>query len=175
MSIRPAWPMRTSHCSCLSQLKNGCQAIRNTLLVLVPHKGAHGTTTAVIHISILSSNFIIRYGGCLSRISSDFQGWCMSGCDPVTVEKVYIFPHTKSLCAHQPWQLHANENLTLALGNKPERSWARLPCASSHILARAHTALAKFAQHFAHKETSTMMQLDAGVCKPTMRSCEIMK
>ena len=58
MSIRPAWPMRTSPCSCLSQLKDGCQAIRNTLLVLVPHKGAHGTTTAVIQISILSSNSI---------------------------------------------------------------------------------------------------------------------
>ena len=53
MSIRPAWPMRTSHCSCLSQLKDGCQAIRNTLLVLVPHKGAHGTTTAVIQIRIV--------------------------------------------------------------------------------------------------------------------------
>ena len=58
MSIRPAWPMRTSHCSCLSQLKDGCQAIRNTLLVLVPHEGAHGTTTAVIQISVLSSDSI---------------------------------------------------------------------------------------------------------------------
>ena len=36
-------------------LKDGCQAIRNILLVLVPHKGAHGTTTAVIQISILST------------------------------------------------------------------------------------------------------------------------
>ena len=38
MSIRPTWPMRTSHCSCLSQLKDGCQAIRNILLVLVPYE-----------------------------------------------------------------------------------------------------------------------------------------
>ena len=61
MSIRPTWPMRTSHCSRLSQLKDGCQAIRNILLVLVPHKGAHGTTTAVIQISILSSNSIKKW------------------------------------------------------------------------------------------------------------------
>ena len=31
------------------------------LLVLVPHKGAHGTTTAVIQISTLSSNFIEKW------------------------------------------------------------------------------------------------------------------
>ena len=61
MSIRPTWPMRTSHCSCLSQLKDGCQAIRNILLVLVPHTGAHGTTTTVIQISILSSNSIKKW------------------------------------------------------------------------------------------------------------------
>ena len=41
-SIQPAWLMRTDLCSCLGHLQNGCEAMANSLLVLVPHEQTHG-------------------------------------------------------------------------------------------------------------------------------------
>ena len=44
MSIRPAWPMRTIHCTCLNQLKDSCQTIRNVTMAY-PHLDDHLKTS----------------------------------------------------------------------------------------------------------------------------------
>ena len=41
-SIQPAWLMRTDLCSCLGHLQNGCEAMANSLLALMPHEQTHG-------------------------------------------------------------------------------------------------------------------------------------
>ena len=39
-AIQPAWLMRTDLCSCLGHLQNGCEAMANSLLVLMPHSAS---------------------------------------------------------------------------------------------------------------------------------------
>ena len=51
-SIQPAWLMRTDLCSCLGHLQNGCEAMANSLLVLMPQR--HGAFSILKQIGILS-------------------------------------------------------------------------------------------------------------------------
>ena len=37
-SIQSAWLMRTDLCSCLGHLQHGCEAMADSLLVLMPHE-----------------------------------------------------------------------------------------------------------------------------------------
>ena len=53
-SIQPAWLMRTDLCSCLGHLQNGCEAMANSLLVLMPHEQTHGAFSILKQIGILS-------------------------------------------------------------------------------------------------------------------------
>ena len=53
-SIQPAWLMRTGLCSCLGHLQNGCEAMANSLLVLMPHEQTHGAFSILKQIGILS-------------------------------------------------------------------------------------------------------------------------
>ena len=53
-SIQPAWLMRTDLCSCLGHLQNGCEAMANSLLVLMPHEHTHGAFSILKQIGILS-------------------------------------------------------------------------------------------------------------------------
>lgn len=53
-SIQPAWLMMTDLCSCLGHLQNGCEAMANSLLVLMPHEQTHGAFNILKQIGILS-------------------------------------------------------------------------------------------------------------------------
>ena len=46
--------MRTDLCSCLGHLQNGCEAMANSLLVLMPHEQTHGAFSILKQIGILS-------------------------------------------------------------------------------------------------------------------------
>ena len=48
------WLMRTDLCSCLGHLQNGCEAMANSLLVLMPHEQTHGASSILKQIEILS-------------------------------------------------------------------------------------------------------------------------
>ena len=52
-SIQPAWLMRTDLCSCLGHLQNGCEAMANSLLVLMPYEQTHGAFSILKQIGIL--------------------------------------------------------------------------------------------------------------------------
>ena len=52
-------PMRTDLCSCLGHLQNGCEAMTNSLVVLMPHEQTHGA------FSILKQ---IGTGSCISWV-----------------------------------------------------------------------------------------------------------
>ena len=53
-SIQPAWLMRTDLCSCLGHLQNGCEAMANSLLVLMPYEQTHGAFSTLKQIGTLS-------------------------------------------------------------------------------------------------------------------------
>ena len=53
-SIQPAWLMRTDLCSRLGHLQNGCEAMANSLFVLMPHEQTHGAFSILKQIGILS-------------------------------------------------------------------------------------------------------------------------
>ena len=57
-SIQPAWLMRTDLCSCLGHLQNGCEAMANSLLVLMQHKQTHGAFSILKQIGMLSPDGI---------------------------------------------------------------------------------------------------------------------
>ena len=46
--------MRTDLCSCLGHMQNGCEAMANSLLVLMPHEQTHGAVSILKQIGILS-------------------------------------------------------------------------------------------------------------------------
>ena len=46
--------MRTDLCSCLGPLQNACEAMANSLLVLMPHEQTHGAFSILKQIGILS-------------------------------------------------------------------------------------------------------------------------
>ena len=46
--------MRTDLCSCLGHLQNGCEAMADSLLVLVPHEQTHRASSILKQIGLLS-------------------------------------------------------------------------------------------------------------------------
>ena len=50
--------MRADLCSCLGHLQNGCEAMADSLLVLLPHEQAHGTCGILKEVGILSPDGI---------------------------------------------------------------------------------------------------------------------
>ena len=46
--------MRTDVCPCLDRLQNGCEAMADSLLVLMPHEQTHGAFSILKQIGILS-------------------------------------------------------------------------------------------------------------------------
>ena len=54
MNLLPSFLMRTDLCSCLDHLQNGCEAMANSLLVLMPHAQTHGAFSILKQIGILS-------------------------------------------------------------------------------------------------------------------------
>jgi len=49
-SLQPVWLMRTDLCSCLGHLQNGCEAMADSLLVLVPHDQTHRASSILKHL-----------------------------------------------------------------------------------------------------------------------------
>ena len=46
--------MRTDLCSCLGHLQNGCEAVADSLLGLMPHEQTHGAFSILKQVGILS-------------------------------------------------------------------------------------------------------------------------